>query len=106
MRAIRSGKQSHAIQTFLSAHTQIKEAIARATQLRNVLTEPNLLILRRAKDALGGPWTYLSKESDLAESLRADAQVLEELIGRERFYEEIVAIDQAGHRIRQEYERR
>jgi hypothetical protein len=28
------------------------------------------------------------------------------MIARERFYEEIVAIDQAGHRIRQEYERR
>jgi hypothetical protein len=106
MRAIRSGKQSHAIQTFLSAHTQIKEAISRATQLRNVLAEPNLLILRRAKEALGGPWAFLSKEEDLAEPFRNDAQVLEELMGRERFYEEIAAIDQAAHRIRQEYERR
>ena len=58
MAAIRSGKQSHAIQTFLSAHAQIKEAIARATQLRNALTEPNLMILRRAKEVLGAQWSF------------------------------------------------
>ena len=106
MRAIRSGKQSHAIQTFLSAHTQIKEAIARATQLRNALNEPNLLILRRAKEVLGRPWSFLSNEEDLPEAFRSDAKALEELLRRERFYEEIVSIDQAAHRLRQEYERR
>lgn len=106
MAAIRSGKQSHAIQTFLSAHAQIKEAIARATQLRNALTEPNLVILRRAREVLGAQWSFLAKEEDLAESFHKDAASLGELLSRERFFEEIPHIDQSAHRLRQEYERR
>ncbi|MDR3485707.1 MAG: BREX system P-loop protein BrxC [Bradyrhizobium sp.] len=106
MVAIRTGKQSSAIQTFLSAHAQIKEAISRSTQLKNALTEPNILILRRANEVLGAQWSLLEKEEDLAESLSVDACSLKELLSRERFYEEIPTIDQLAHRLRQEYERR
>ena len=64
------------------------------------------MILRRAKDVLGAQWSFLAKEEDLAESLHKDAGSLEELLSRERFYEEIPNIDQSAHRLRQEYERR
>jgi hypothetical protein len=106
MVAIRTGNQSNAIQTFLSAHSQIKEAISRSTQLKNALTEPNILILRRANEILGAPWGLLDKEEDLAESFHNDAGSLKELLSRERFYDEIPVIDQSAHRLRQEYERR
>lgn len=105
-KAIRTGKQSQAVHTFLTSHQQLRDAIARATALRNALTEPALAILAKARQLLNGPWSFLENEGDLAESFRADGANLREYLSRERFYEEIPAIDQAAARLAAEFERR
>ena len=106
IKAIRSGKQSQAILTFLGCHAQLKEAIARAGALRSALTEPNLFVLRKARQLLMVQWIFLQAEPDLPEALHKDASKLSEWLARERFYDEIPVIDQAVSRLETEYRQR
>ena len=81
MRAIRNGKEDHAILSFNAAYREIKEAIKRAAELNTSLTEPTLHDLRRAKKALAEFWPFLQNESDLDESIPGPRRAVSRFIG-------------------------
>ena len=106
IKAILRGSEDTAIGTFNASFRSIKDAIKRAAELQQALTEPRLRDLERAQRALGNAWPFLEAEPDISEELGASAAVLRDLIGRETFYRELPAIDEQAGRIMAEYEGR
>jgi hypothetical protein len=106
MKAILRGSEDNAIATFNASHRSIKDAIKRATELEQALSEPRLKDLERAREALRIAWPFLRGESDVSEDLRAKAAELEDLLARETFYRELPKIEQQASVIDSEYLRR
>jgi hypothetical protein len=106
IKAILRGSDDNAIGTFNSSHRSIKDAIKRAAELEQSLTEPRLNDLERARAALTTAWPFLRQEADVDEDLRAKASALEDLLARETFYKELPAIDQNASAIAADYNRR
>src|SRR4029077_14294818 len=89
MKAILRGSEGNAIATFNASHRSIKDAIKRAVELEQALSEPKLRDLDRAREALRTAWPFLRSESDVGDGLRAKATDLEDLLARETFYREL-----------------
>jgi len=106
MKAILRGSEDNAIATFNASHRSIKDAIKRAVELEQVLNEPRLHDLERARKAQASLWSFLSQESDIADDLRTRASSLEDLLARETFFRELPSIEQHAKAIETEYERR
>ena len=106
MRSILRGSETAAITTFNASHRSIKDAIKRAAELADALTEPRLADLERARMALGRAWPVLAAEPDLSEELRASAAELTDTLARETFFRELPTIDQHASAIAAEHERR
>ena len=106
MKAILRGSEDNAIATFNASHRSIKDAIKRATELDQALSEPRLRDLDRAREALRTAWPFLRSEPDVSEELRAKAAELEDLLARETFYRELPTIEQHASAIDAEYARR
>jgi len=106
MKAILRGSEDNAIATFNTSHRAIKDAIKRALELEQVLNEPRLHDLERARTAQGGIWGVLSQESDIADDLRMRASSLEDLLARETFFKELPAIEQHTKALETEHGRR
>jgi hypothetical protein len=106
MRAIRTGKEESAILGFTSSAKPIKEAIRRAAELHDALTEPALHDLGQARATLTTMWPFLREEPDLDSAIAAAAAQLEDTLQRETFYRDLATISQQTQRIRQEYTRR
>src|SRR5262249_6130736 len=70
MKAILRGSEDNAIATFNTSHRAIKDAIKRGVELEQVLSEPRLHDLERARQAEGHLWSFLSQESDVSDELR------------------------------------
>src|SRR5208282_5737320 len=69
-KAIIRGSEDNAIATFNASHRSIKEAIKRATELEQSLSEPRLRDLDLAREALRTAWPFLRDEPDVSEDLR------------------------------------
>ena len=106
MKAILRGSEDNAIATFNASHRSIKDAIKRAVELEQALSEPRLRDLERARQALGTAWPFLRQEADITDELRAKATALDDLLARETFYRELPSIEQHARAIEAEYERR
>ncbi len=106
MKAVLRGSEDNAIATFNASHRSIKDAIKRATELDQALSEPRLRDLDRAREALRTAWPFLNSEQDVSDDLRAKAAELEDLLARETFYRELPAIEQHASAIDTEYARR
>jgi hypothetical protein len=106
MKAILRGSEDNAIATFNTSHRGIKDAIKRAVELGQVLSEPHLRDLERARKALGVRWDFLSQEPDITDALRAVAAELGDRLERETFFKDLAHIDQHTKAIEAEYTRR
>jgi Family of unknown function (DUF6079) len=106
MKAIQRGSEDNALATFNSSHRSIKDAIKRAAELEQNLTEPRLRDLERARLSLRVGWPFLCQEVDVSDELRAKAAALEDLLARESFYKELPAIEQNTTAIEVDYDRR
>lgn len=106
MKAILRGSEDNAIATFNASHRAIKDAIKRAVELEQVLSEPRLHDLERARKAQSNLWTFLEQEADIADDLRMCATELEDLLQRETFFKELPAIEQHTRALELEYQRR
>lgn len=106
MKAILRGSEDNAIATFNTSHRAIKDAIKRAVELEQVLSEPRLHDLERARKAQESLWSFLSQELDITEQLRIRAASLEDLLARETFFKELPAIEQHTKALEIEYSRR
>jgi hypothetical protein len=106
MKAILRGSEDNAIATFNTSHRAIKDAIKRAVELEQVLSEPRLHDLERARKAQGTLWSFLSQESDISDELRTRASSLEDLLQRETFFKELPAIEQHAKALEAEYQKR
>jgi hypothetical protein len=106
MRAILRGPEDTAVSTFNASYRSIKDAIKRAAELDDALTEPRLADVDRARRVLNDRWPQLQGEADLEETVAAAADSLEDLLARETFFRELPAIDQAAARIAAEHEQR
>jgi hypothetical protein len=106
MKAILRGSEDNAVAIFNASHRSIKDAIKRAVELEQAITEPRLRDLERARQALETAWPFLRQEADISEDLRAKATVLADLLARETFYRELPSIDQSACAIEADYSRR
>jgi hypothetical protein len=106
MKAILRGSEDNAIATFNTSHRAIKDAIKRAVELEQVLSDPRLHDLERARKAQSGLWSFLSQEADIADDLRTRATELADLLQRETFFKELPAIEQHTKALEVEYQRR
>jgi hypothetical protein len=106
IRAIRGGNEEQTILSFNSAFKEIKEAIKRATELKDCLTEPALQDLKRARSALRSKWAFLQQEADIGEICADHAKTLKDLLAKETFFRELPAIDQNARAIDEEYQLR
>jgi hypothetical protein len=106
MKAILRESEDNAIATFNASHRSIKDAIKRAVEIEQALSEPRLRDLERARQALRTAWPFLRREADIGDDLRARAAALEDLLARETFYRELPSIEQHSSAIEAEYERR
>jgi hypothetical protein len=106
MKAILRGSEDNAIATFNASHRAIKDAIRRAVELEQVLIEPRLHDLERARRAQLVLWGFLSQETDIADDVRSRAASLEDLLARETFFKELPSIEQHTTAIETEYARR
>ena len=61
MKAILRGSEDNAIATFNASHRSIKDAIKRAAELEQALSEPRLRDLDRAREALRTAWPFLRR---------------------------------------------
>jgi hypothetical protein len=105
MKAILRGSEDNVIASFNSSHRAIKDAIKRASELEQALTEPRLRDLERARQATTAAWPFLRQEFDISEDLRAKALGLEDLLARETFFRELPLIEQHTHAIEAAYAR-
>ena len=80
MKAILRGSEDNAIATFNASHRAIKDAIKRAVELDQALSEPCLHDLERARQAQATLWSFLRQEPDIADELRASATELDDLL--------------------------
>jgi hypothetical protein len=94
MREIARGSDDAAIIAFNGSHASIKEAIRRAAELDQALTEPRILDLRRAQRVLLDAWPFLRDEPDVGEELTRQATALDDLLKRETFFKELPVVDQ------------
>jgi Family of unknown function (DUF6079) len=106
MKAILRGSDDNAIATFNASHRSIKDAIKRAVELEQALSEPRLRDIERARQAVSVAWPFLDKELDLSEDLRSRAIELQDLFSRETFFRDLPAIEQHAGAIESEYARR
>ncbi len=106
MKAILRGSEDNTIATFNASHRAIKDAIKRAVELEQALSEPRLHDLERARQAQTGLWSFLRQESDITDDLRTRANALDDLLARETFFKELPLIEQHAKVIESEYERR
>ena len=106
MKAILRGSDDNAIATFNASHRAIKDAVKRAVELDQALSEPCLHDLERARQAQATLWSFLRQEPDIVDELRAGATELDDLLARETFFKELPSIEQYTTAIESEYERR
>ena len=106
MKAILRGSEDNAIATFNTSHRAIRDAILRAVELGQVLSEARLQSLERARTVQTRLWGFLSQEFDIAHELRARAASLEDLLARETFFKELPSIDRHMKAVEAEYARR
>jgi hypothetical protein len=105
MRTIRSSGEDNAILTFNGAHAELKEAIKRANDLAQALTEPALRGLIIARETLERRWEFLNGEQDTSDALRQHAVQLADILERETFFTHLPAIDQHIRIIKEAYKR-
>ena len=106
MKAILRGSEENALATFNATHRSIKDAIKRAGELQQALSDPRLRDLERARTVLTTAWPFLVHEPDIDQALRDRAMELTDLLARETFYRELPAIEQNAAALGAEYERR
>ncbi len=105
-KAILRGSEANAIGTFNASHRSIKDALKRASELEQSLSEPRLRDLERARRVLEVAWPVLDEEGDLGLDMRSRAAELVDLFARETFFRDIPAIEQHARALEQEYARR
>jgi hypothetical protein len=103
MAVIRRGADDQVILTFNASHHELKEAVKRARELDQALTSTTTRDLQRAHEVLTTSWPFLSAESDLTDTERTDAAVLEDLLAGEGFFRALPEIDQRTRRLEEAY---
>jgi len=106
MKGILKGSDDNAISTFNASYRSIKDAVKRAIELEQLLTEPSLRDLDRARVARDVLWVFLERETDVQEDLCIKAASLADILARETFFKELSTIEQHATAIELEYERR
>jgi hypothetical protein len=106
IKGIRRGSEENAITTFNASHRSIKEAIKRASDLTNALTQTALRDLDDAREVLRTELPVLQDESDLDQDVAAKGVSLRDNLAKETFFRDVAAIEQAARAIRAEYKRR
>jgi len=106
MKAILRGSEENAITAFNASHRAMKDALKRSTEIHQILTEPRLHDLERARQALALAWPELRREEGTLPELESRATELQDLLQRETFYRDLPAIEQHARAIELEYVRR
>ena len=104
MKAIQRGSEDNALATFNASHRSLKDAIRRAAELEQNLTEPRLYELEKARRILATAWPFLKQEPEISEEVRGSASRLEDLLERETFYRELPSIEQSARMLGFAYE--
>lgn len=100
---ISTANEEETILSFGGSYAKLKDALTRAADISQRVSEPQLQLLQRARTALGRYWPFLSAESSTTDSDRLQAEELADLMGRETFYRELPRIDQISAHLEQLY---
>lgn len=104
MRTIRTGNEERAILTFNASYRPIKEAIKRAAELGNALTEPRIYALKQARQVLERVEAYLKEEPEQQAIYEAETAQLRDLLERESFFKSFADIDQTTRALEDRYQ--
>jgi hypothetical protein len=99
MEQLATANEEETILGFSGCHADIKESLARAADIHHAVTEPQLVMLGHARQALSSKWPFLDSEPDITDDDRKAATDLDDLLRRETFYRELPRIDQAATRL-------
>ena len=106
MKAILRGTEDQALATFNTSFRAMKDALKRAGELEQALSEPRLHSLDQARRAISWAWPVLQHEVGLNPDLASRAEQLDDLLRRETFYRDLPTIEQHARAIELEYSRR
>lgn len=106
MEQLATASEEETITGFSGCYTDIKESLARAVDIQHALTEPQLVMLGRARQVLSVKWPFLEAEPDVTEDDRKVAADVDDLLHRESFYRELPRIDQGATRLGKLYAER
>lgn len=96
LRAIKSGDDEDAIQSFLESTDTLKKAITRARGIEQSVTDPARLGLERARVAHQQVAPVLERETDADDPVRHAMAELHDHLERETFYEHLPAIESSA----------
>ncbi|HAA69842.1 MAG TPA: BREX system P-loop protein BrxC [Planctomycetaceae bacterium] len=103
MESLPRAAEEEVILGFASSHAELKDALSRAADIQQAMTEPKLAMLDRAKQVLESQWPFLADEPDTGDEDRECADQLTDLMQKETFYKELPTIDQQTTRLNQLY---
>ena len=103
MKAIIHGPEASALATFNASHRSIKDAVRRAAEICQSISEPQLRDLARARSVIKDQLPFLEREPNISEALLLKANELKDLLARESFYRELASIDQISSLIEVDY---
>jgi len=96
LRAIKSGDDEDAIQSFLESADTLKKAITRGRGIEQTITEPARLDLERAHAASEQVGPILERETEADAPSRQALAELHDHLERETFYDHLPAIESAA----------
>ncbi len=106
IRSIRGSKEEQAILTFNGCYNALKEAIKRAAELEQALSEPCLYQLATVQNTVATVWPLLDGEGDVTDANREQADKLADLMKKETFFRELPSIYEFAQNLDEEYARR
>jgi hypothetical protein len=105
MEQMSRASEEEAILSFAASFAKLRDALTRAADITNTISEPQLLVINRAHAALRQYWPFLAAEPATTDEERQTAESLNDLMQRETFYRELPSIDQASARLEKRYRR-
>ena len=103
MEQISTANEEETILSFAGGFAKLKDALARAADISQKISEPQLQTLSRARTVLNRYWPFLAAESSTTDADRQQTDELADLMLRETFYRELPRIDQAASHLEKLY---
>jgi hypothetical protein len=103
LKSLRQGSEAQIIQLFNHCHSSLREAFLRAAELDQNLTADRLNHIQAARNSLKKEWPFLEQEGP-SEALQKAAEELRDILQRETFFKEFVALHKHTQSLSEAYQ--